>query len=63
MEPVNLSESKIYLIDAVKIFLYWILSTLDFPYRSKSLKAVAEKLKILILISLRSSKRIFRIFV
>ena len=34
MEPVNLSESKIYLIDAVKFFLFWILSKLDFPYRS-----------------------------
>ena len=63
MEPVNLSESKIYLIDAVKIFLFWILSKLDFPYRSKSVKAVSEKLEILILISLRSSKRVFRIFV
>ena len=63
MEPVNLSESKIYLIDAVKIFLFWILSKLDFPYRSKSVKAVSEKLEILILISLRSSKRVFWIFV
>ena len=61
MEPVNLSESKIYLIDAVKI-LFCILSKLDFPYRSKSVKAVSEKLEILILISLRSSKRVFRIF-
>ena len=58
MEPVNLSESKIYLIDAVKIFLFWILSKLDFPYRSKSVKAVSEKLEILILISLKSSKRV-----
>ena len=61
MEPVNLSESKIYLIDAVKIFLFWILSKLDFPYRSKSVKVVSEKLEILI-ISLRSSKRVFWIF-
>ena len=57
MEPVNLSESTIYLIDAVKI-LFWILSKLDFPYRSKSVKAVSEKLEILILISLKSSKRV-----
>ena len=63
MEPVNLSESKICLIDAVKIFLLWILSKLDFPYRSKSVKVVSEKLEILILISLRASKRVFRIFV
>ena len=61
MEPVNLSESKIYLIDAVKIFLFWILSKLDFPYRSKSVKVVSEKLEILI-ISLRSCKRVFWIF-
>ena len=59
MEPVNLSESKIYLIDTVKIFLFWILSKLDFPCRSKSAEAVSEKLEILILISLRSSKRGF----
>ena len=50
MEPVNLSESTRYFIDAVKIFLFWILSKLDFPYRSKSVKAVSEKLEILILI-------------
>ena len=62
MEPVNLSESTIYLIDAVKIFLFWILSKLDFPYRSKSFKAVPEKFEILILITLRSSKRAFRTF-
>ena len=62
MEPVNLSESKIYLIDAVKIFLFWILSKLDFPYRSKSVKVVSEKLETLILISFRSYKRVFRIF-
>ena len=55
MEPVNLSESKIYLIVSVKI-VFWILSKLDFPYRSKSVKAVSEKLEILILISLKSSK-------
>ena len=61
MEPVNLSESKIYLIVAVKI-VFWILSKLDFPYRSKSVKAVSEKLEILILISLRSSKRVFQMF-
>ena len=36
MEPVNLSESTAYLIDTVKNFLFWILSKLDFPYRSKS---------------------------
>ena len=58
MEPVNLSESTIYLIDAVKILLFWILSKLDFPYRSKSVKAVSEKFEILILITLRSSKTI-----
>ena len=62
MEPVNLSESKIYLIDAVKIFLFWILSKLDFPYRSKSVKAISKKLEILMLISLWSAKRVFRIF-
>ena len=62
MEPANLSESTIYLIDTVKIFLFWILSKLDFRYRSKLVNAVSEKLEILILISLRSSKRVFRIF-
>ena len=62
MELVNLSESKIYLIDAVKI-LFWILSKLDFPYRSKPVKKVSEKLEILILISLWSSKRVLWIFV
>ena len=62
MEPVNLSESIIYLIDAIKIFLFWILSKLDFPYRSKSVKAVSEKFEILILITLRSSKRVSQIF-
>ena len=61
MEPVNLSESTIYLIDAVKILLFWILSKLDFPYRSKSVKAVSEKFEILILITLRSSRRVLRI--
>ena len=61
MEPVNLSESTIYLIDAVKIFLFWILSKLDFSHRSKSVKAVSEKFEILILITLRSSKRVLRI--
>ena len=61
MEPVNLSESTIYLIDAVKIFLFWILSKLDFPCRSKSVKAVSEKFEILILITLRSSKSVSRI--
>ena len=45
MEPVNLSESIIYLIDAIKIFLFWILSKLDFPCRNKPLKAVSEKLE------------------
>ena len=35
MEPVNLSEYTKYLIDAVKIFLFWILSKLDFPCRSQ----------------------------
>ena len=54
MEPVNLSEPKVYLTDTVKIFLFWILSKLD--------KAVSEKIEILILISLSSSKRVFRIF-
>ena len=29
MEPVNLSECTIYLIDAAKIFLFWILSKLE----------------------------------
>ena len=53
MEPVNLSESTIYLIDAIKIFLFWILSKFDFPYRSKSVKAVSEKFERLILIILR----------
>ena len=62
MEPVNLSESTIYLIDAVKIFFFWILSKLNFPYRSKSFKAVSEKFEILILITLRLSKRAFRTF-
>ena len=61
MEPVNLSESTIYLIDAVKIFLFWILSKLDFPYGSKSVKAVLEKFEILILTALRSSKWVLRI--
>ena len=42
MEPVNLSASTIYLIDAVKMFLFWILSKLYFPYRSKSVKVVSE---------------------
>ena len=51
MEPVNFSDSKIYLIGLVKIFLFWILSKLDFPYKSTSVKAVSEKLEILILIS------------
>ena len=62
MEPSNLSESTIYLIDTVKIFLFWILSKLDFRYRSKLVNPVSEKLEILILISLRSSKRVFWIF-
>ena len=62
MEPVNLSESTRYFIDAVKIFLFWILSKPDFPYRSKSVKAVSEKFEILILITLRSCKRVCRIF-
>ena len=48
MEPVNLSESTIYLTDAAKILLFWILSKLDFPYRSKSVKATSEKIEILI---------------
>ena len=61
MEPVNLSGSTIYLTDAAKILLFWILSKLDFPYRSKSVKAVLEKFEILILIKLRSSKRVSRI--
>ena len=44
MKPVNLSESTRYFIDTVKIFLFWILSKLDFPYRSKSVNAVSKKL-------------------
>ena len=48
MELVNLSESTIYLTDAANIFLFWILSKPDFPYRSKSVKAISEKLEILI---------------
>ena len=62
MEPVNLSESTIHLIDTVKIFLFCILSKLDFLYKSKSVKAVSEKFEILILITLRSSKRVLQIF-
>ena len=59
MEPVKiLSESTIYLIGTVKIFLFWILSKLNFPYRSKSVKAVSQRFEILILITLRSSKRV-----
>ena len=61
-EPVNFSESTIYLIDTGKIFFFWILSKLDLPYRSKSVKAVSEKIEILILITLRSSKMVLRIF-
>ena len=61
MEPVNLSESTIYYIDADKIFLFWILSKLDFPCRSKSVKAVSRKFEILILTTLRSSKRVLQI--
>ena len=57
MEQVNLSESTINLRDAVKKFLFWILSKLDFPYRRKNVKAVSETFEILILITLRSSKR------
>ena len=59
MKPINLSEPTIYFIDAVKIFIFWILSKLDFPYRSKSVKEISEKIEILILITLRSSK-VFR---
>ena len=58
METVNLSESTIYFIDAVRILLFWILSKLDFPYRSKSVKAFSEKFEILILITLRSYKKV-----
>ena len=54
-------ESTINLIDAVKIILYWILSKLAFPYRSKSVKAVSESFKMLTLITLRSSKRVLQI--
>ena len=61
-EPVNFSESTIYLIDTGKIFFFWILSKLDLPCRSKSVKAVSEKIEILILITLRSSKMVLRIF-
>ena len=57
MEQINLSKSTIYLIDTVKSFLFWILSKLDFPYISQSIKAVSQKLEIL-----RSSKRVFWIF-
>ena len=60
MEPADLLESTIY-FDAVKIFLFWILSKIDFPKRSKSVKPVSEKFKILILITLRSFKRVLRI--
>ena len=62
MKTVNLSESTRYFIDTVKIFLFWILSKLDFPCRSKSVNAVSKKLEIWILITLRSCKRVFRIF-
>ena len=65
MEPVNVSESTIYLIYTVKIFLYsyyCYFFKLDFPCRSKSDKAVSEKLEIFILITSRSSKRDFWIF-
>ena len=62
MEPVNLSESTTYLIDTVKIFLFWILSKLHFSYRSKSVKAFSGQVEILILILLRSSKRVLQIF-
>ena len=61
MELVNLSESTINLIDAVKIILFSILSKLVSPYRGKSLKAVSEIFKILTLITLRSSKRVLQI--
>ena len=61
IEPVNLSESTINLIGAFKIILFWILSQLASPYRSKSAKAVSESFKILTLITLRSSKRVLRI--
>ena len=63
MEPVNLSESTIHLIDAVKIFLFWILSKLHFPNRSNSIKAASEKFEILMLIIVRSSKRVLWILV
>ena len=59
MELVNFSESAIYLTDAVKMFLFWVLSKRDFPYRSKSVKAISKKNEILILITLRLSKRVF----
>ena len=51
MEPVNLSESTIYFIDTGKILFLWFLSKLYFPNRSKSVKVVSEKFKILILIT------------
>lgn len=43
MEPINLSESTVHLTDAIKIFLFWILSKLEFPHRNKSVKTVPEK--------------------
>ena len=59
MEPVNLSESTKYLIDAVEI-LFWKFSKIDLPYRSKSVKTVLEKIKVLLLIKLRSSKSVLQ---
>ena len=43
---VNLSESTTNLIDTVKIILFWVLSKLASPYRSKSVKAVLKNFEI-----------------
>ena len=42
IEPVNLSESTINMIDAAKVILFWILSKLASSCRSKLVKAVSE---------------------
>ena len=44
IKPVKLSGSTIYLTDTVKIFLFWIVSKLVFPYRSKSVKETSFRL-------------------
>ena len=43
IKPVKLSGSTIYLTDTVKI-LFWIVSKLVFPYRSKSVKETSFRL-------------------